>query len=184
LLWEVPGDVLLDLKVNGRAVRRDVEPRMLLVDLLRDELGLTGTKVGCDTSQCGACTVLLDGHAVKSCNMLALQAQGREIVTVEGLRDLVPEEVREEGLHPLQAAFWNLDGLQCGYCTPGMMLTACDLLQEQPDPSEDEVRHGIEGNICRCTGYQPIVLAVRKAAEVLREAGIDPLGRPIGEAGR
>ncbi len=174
----------LELKVNGRVVRRDVEPRTLLVDLLRDELALTGTKVGCDTSQCGACTVLLDGHAVKSCNLLALQAQGREVVTVEGLRDLVPEGVREEGLHPLQAAFWNEDGLQCGYCTPGMILAACDLLQENPDPSDDEVRHGIEGNVCRCTGYQPIVLAVRKAAGVLRQAGLDPLGRPVGEASR
>ncbi len=174
----------LELKVNGRQVRRDVEPRTLLVDLLRDELALTGTKVGCDTSQCGACTVLLDGHAVKSCNMLALQAQGRDVVTIEGLKDLVPEEVREGGLHPLQAAFWNEDGLQCGYCTPGMILSACDLLSGNPNPSEDEVRHGIEGNICRCTGYQPIVFAVRKAAGVLAEAGIDPLGRPRQEAGR
>jgi carbon-monoxide dehydrogenase small subunit len=174
----------LELKVNGRLVRRDVEPRMLLVDLLRDELALTGTKVGCDTSQCGSCTVLLDGHAVKSCNMLALQAQGHDIVTIEGLKDLMPEEVREEGLHPLQAAFWNEDGLQCGYCTPGMILAACDLLAENPDPSDDEVRHGIEGNLCRCTGYQPIVLAVRKAAGVLQEAGIDPLGRPREEGAR
>ncbi len=176
--------MLLELKVNGRLVRREVEPRTLLVDLLRDELALTGTKVGCDTSQCGACTVLLDGHAVKSCNMLALQAQGRELLTVEGLSQRVPEPLREEGLHPLQAAFWNEDGLQCGYCTPGMILAACDLLQDNPDPSDDEVRHGIEGNICRCTGYQPIVLAVQKAAGTLREAGIDPLGRKRGEAGR
>ncbi len=176
--------MLLELKVNGRLVRREVEPRTLLVDLLRDELALTGTKVGCDTSQCGACTVLLDGHAVKSCNMLALQAQGRELLTVEGLSQRVPEPLREEGLHPLQAAFWNEDGLQCGYCTPGMILAACDLLQDKPDPSDDEVRHGIEGNICRCTGYQPIVLAVQKAAGTLREAGIDPLGRKRGEAGR
>lgn len=174
----------LELKVNGRHVRRDVEPRMLLVDLLRDELALAGTKVGCDTSQCGTCTVLLDGHAVKSCNMLALQAQGQEVVTVEGLSDLVPEEVREEGLHPLQAAFWNEDGLQCGYCTPGMILAACDVLSENPNASEAEVRQGLEGNLCRCTGYQPIVLAVRKAAGVLQAAHLDPLGRPREEAGR
>jgi len=176
--------VQLELTVNGRKVRRDVEPRTLLVDFLREELSLTGTKVGCDTSQCGACTVLLDGHAVKSCNMLAVQAQGRAVITVEGLPDLVPEAVREEGLHPLQASFWNEDGLQCGYCTPGMVLAACDLLRENPDPSDDEVRRGIEGNVCRCTGYQPIVFAVRKAAATLREAGIDPLGQPCGEAGR
>ena len=176
--------MLLELRVNGRLVRREIEPRTLLVDLLRDELALTGTKVGCDTSQCGACTVLLDGHAVKACNMLALQAQGLEVLTVEGLSQRVPEEVREEGLHPLQAAFWNEDGLQCGYCTPGMILAACDLLQDKPDPSDDEVRRGIEGNICRCTGYQPIVLAVQKAAGALRLAGIDPLGQRRGEAGR
>jgi len=176
--------LLVELKVNRRSVRRDVEPRTLLVDLVRDELGLTGTKVGCDTSQCGACTVLLDGRAVKSCNVLAVQAAGREVLTVEGLRDLVPESARKEGLHPLQAAFWNEDGLQCGYCTPGMLLTACDLLLESPDPGEAEIRHALEGNICRCTGYEPIVASIRRAAADLREAGIDPLGRPLVGAGR
>ncbi len=168
--------MIIELTVNGRAVRRDVEPRALLVDFLREELSLTGTKIGCDTSQCGACTVLLDGHAVKSCNMLAVQAQGRRVVTVEGLRDLVPENVQQEGLHPLQAAFWNSHALQCGFCTPGMLMSACDLLSENPDPSDEEVRNGLEGNLCRCTGYEPIVFAVQQAGKTLREAGLSPLG--------
>ncbi|MDA8346880.1 MAG: (2Fe-2S)-binding protein [Thermaerobacter sp.] len=169
---------MIELKVNGRAVRRDAEPRTLLVDFLREDLALTGTKIGCDTSQCGACTVLLDGHAVKSCNLLAVQAQGKHVVTVEGLKDLVPEKLREEGLHPLQAAFWNEHALQCGFCTPGMLMSACDLLLENPDPSPDEVRHGLEGNLCRCTGYEPIVIGVRRAGKSLRDAGITPLGTP------
>ena len=174
----------IELKVNGRAVRRDVEPRTLLVDFLREELSLTGTKIGCDTSQCGACTVLVDGHAVKSCNQLAVQADGKEVVTVEGLKDLVPEAAREEGLHPLQAAFWNEHALQGGFCTPGMLMSACDLLLEHPDPSAEEVRHGLEGNLCRCTGYEPIVLAVQRAGKNLREAGITPLGQPREEVRR
>ncbi len=177
-LWRCNPPVKVELKVNGRAVRREIEPRTLLVDFLREELSLTGTKIGCDTSQCGACTVLLDGHAVKSCNMLAVQVQGRDVVTVEGLKDLVPERLREEGLHPLQAAFWNEHALQCGFCTPGMLMSASDLLMENPDPSAEEVRHGLEGNLCRCTGYEPIVLAVQRAGRSLRDAGITPLGQP------
>lgn len=174
----------IELKVNGRTVRREVEPRTLLVDFLRDDLSLTGTKIGCDTSQCGACTVLLDGRAVKSCNLLAVQAQGKGVVTVEGLKDLAPEQLRQEGMHPLQSAFWNQHALQCGFCTPGMLMSACDLLLDHPDPSAEEVRHGLEGNLCRCTGYEPIVLAVQEAGSVLREAGVTPLGQPPRGVGR
>ncbi len=174
----------IELKVNGRTVGREVEPRTLLVDFLREDLSLTGTKVGCDTSQCGACTVLVDGRAVKSCNLLAAQAQGKDVVTVEGLKDLMPERLRQEGLHPLQAAFWNEHALQCGYCTPGMLMSACDLLLDHPDPSADEVRHGLEGNLCRCTGYEPIVLAVQRAGSALRAGEVTPLGQPLQEVGK
>jgi carbon-monoxide dehydrogenase small subunit len=143
--------------VNGEVHEEDVEPRLLLVHLLRDRLGLTGTHVGCDTSNCGACTVHLDGESVKSCTVLAVQADGAEVTTIEGLADA-------ETLHPLQEAFWNRHGLQCGYCTPGMIMAAADLLRRNPHPSEEEVRHGLEGNLCRCTGYQNIVDAVLEAA--------------------
>ena len=149
--------MLVSIKVNGKQQERDVEPRRLLVHFLREDLGMTGTNVGCDTSQCGACTVLLDGMAVKSCTVLAVQAQGAEVTTVEGL-------ATDGQLHPLQQAFWDNHGLQCGFCTPGMLLTAVDLLEHHPEPTEEEIRHGIEGNLCRCTGYQNIVRAIESAA--------------------
>jgi aerobic carbon-monoxide dehydrogenase small subunit len=149
--------MLLTVTVNGARHEVDAEPRTLLVDLLREQLGLTGTKIGCDTSQCGACTVHLDGHAVKSCTMLAAQADGREVTTIEGITN-------GDGLHPMQEAFWEHHGLQCGFCTPGMIMTAIDLLAESPDATDEEIRHGLEGNLCRCTGYQNIVAAVRAAA--------------------
>jgi carbon-monoxide dehydrogenase small subunit len=149
--------MLLTVTVNGARHEVDAEPRTLLVDLLREQLGLTGTKIGCDTSQCGACTVHLDGHAVKSCTMLAAQADGREVTTIEGITS-------GDGLHPMQEAFWEHHGLQCGFCTPGMIMTAIDLLAESPDATDEEIRHGLEGNLCRCTGYQNIVAAVRAAA--------------------
>jgi aerobic carbon-monoxide dehydrogenase small subunit len=146
------------LTVNGETRQVEVETRLLLVHLLRDTLGLTGTHVGCDTTNCGACTVHLDGEAVKSCTVLAVQADGAEVTTIEGMAD-------GEKLHPLQEAFWNDHGLQCGYCTPGMIMAAADLLQRNPDPTEEEVRHGLEGNLCRCTGYHNIVKAVLDAAK-------------------
>ena len=145
------------LTVNGQSHEAEVEPRLLLVHLLRDNLGLTGTHVGCDTTNCGACTVHLDGEAVKSCTVLAVQADGAEVRTIEGMAD-------GDKLHPLQEAFWNDHGLQCGYCTPGMIMAATDLLARNPNPSEEEVRKGLEGNLCRCTGYQNIVRAVQHAA--------------------
>jgi aerobic carbon-monoxide dehydrogenase small subunit len=146
------------LTVNGRVHQVDVEPRLLLVHLLRDHLGLTGTHVGCDTTSCGACTVHLDGDAVKSCTVLAAQADGGHVTTIEGLQD-------GDALHPMQEAFWEDHGLQCGYCTPGMIMAAVDLLQRNPDPTEEEIRHGLEGNLCRCTGYHNIVRAVADAAK-------------------
>jgi carbon-monoxide dehydrogenase small subunit len=149
------------VSVNGEPRSADIEPRLLLARFLRDTLGLTGTHIGCDTTNCGACTVLLDGVPVKSCTVLAVQADGREVKTVEGLETA-------EGLHPMQAAFHEQHGLQCGFCTPGMMLTAIALLEENPDPSDDEIRWGLSGNICRCTGYQNIVKAVRQAATAMR----------------
>jgi carbon-monoxide dehydrogenase small subunit len=155
------------LTVNGSARTAQVEPRALLVHVLRDELNLTGTHVGCDTSQCGACTVLIDGRAVKSCTVLAVQAEGQPITTIEGLGSV-------GALHPLQQAFWEKHGLQCGFCTPGVILTAVDLLAENPDPSEAEIRHAIEGNYCRCTGYQNIVAAIQAAAPALRAAPAAP----------
>ena len=144
--------------VNGETRESDVEARLLLVHYLRDVLGLTGTHVGCDTSNCGACTVLLDGEAVKSCTVLAAQADGAEVTTIEGM-------ARDGALHPLQEAFHTQHGLQCGYCTPGMIMAAADLLERNPNPTEEEVRHGLEGNLCRCTGYHNIVKAVLDAAE-------------------
>ena len=157
------------LQVNGEPREVDVEPRQLLVQLLREDLGLTGTHVGCDTSQCGACTVHVDGRAVKSCNILAVQADGSSVTTIEGLA------AADGTLHPLQNAFWEKHGLQCGFCTPGMIMVAADLLARNADPSEDEIRHAIEGNICRCTGYHNIVLAVREAARVMREGAATPV---------
>jgi aerobic carbon-monoxide dehydrogenase small subunit len=149
--------VPVSLTVNGERHELDVEARLLLVHLLRDRLGLTGTHVGCDTSNCGACTVHVDGEAVKSCTVLAAQADGTNVTTIEGLAD-------GDKLHPLQQAFWNDHALQCGYCTPGMIMSAADLLARNPDPSEEEIRHGLEGNLCRCTGYHNIVKAVKSAA--------------------
>jgi carbon-monoxide dehydrogenase small subunit len=146
------------ITVNGVERSSEVEPRLLLVHFLRDELGLTGTNIGCDTSQCGSCTVLLDGVAVKSCTVLAVQADGGEVTTIEGL-------AQNGKLHAVQEGFWEKHGLQCGFCTPGMIMTAVDLLNRNPHPSEAEIRHGLEGNICRCTGYQNIVKAVQYAAE-------------------
>lgn len=149
------------LEINGKTVERSVEPRLLLVHFLRDELDMTGTKVGCDTSQCGACTVLMDGEAVKSCTVLAVQADGHSITTIEGL-------AQNGAKHPLQEAFWDNHGLQCGYCTPGMIMSAVDLLQQNPNPTEAEIRHGLEGNLCRCTGYHNIVRAVQDAAKQMQ----------------
>jgi carbon-monoxide dehydrogenase small subunit len=163
------------LTVNGQRREMDVEPRTLLVHFLRENLGLTGTHVGCDTSNCGACTVHLDGDAVKSCTLLAVQADGGEVVTIEGLAE-------GEKLHPLQQAFWDNHGLQCGYCTPGMIMAAADLLKRNPDPSEEEVRHGLEGNLCRCTGYHNIVRAVLQAAKSGREGELPSSDLP--EEGR
>jgi carbon-monoxide dehydrogenase small subunit len=147
----------ISVTVNGSVHTSDVEPRRLLVHHLRDDLGLTGTNVGCDTSSCGACTVLVDGESVKSCTMLAVQADGREITTIEGLAD-------GAAMHPVQEAFREHHGLQCGFCTPGMVMASVSLLEEHPDPSEAEVREGLEGNLCRCTGYHNIVKAVLAAA--------------------
>ena len=156
------------LTVNGIEREVVVEPRRLLVQTLREELGLTGTHVGCDTSQCGACTVHLDGQAVKSCSVLTVQADGHTVTTIEGIGSV-------EALHPIQAAFWEKHGLQCGFCTPGMIMAAADLLDRNPDPTDDEIRHAIEGNICRCTGYHNIVAAIREAAAVMREGAAAPV---------
>ena len=143
--------------VNGKQYEHDVEPRLLLVHYIRDVLGLTGTHVGCDTSQCGACTIIMDGMAVKSCTLLAVQANGADIMTIEGL-------AKDGELHPIQRGFWEEHGLQCGFCTPGMIMTSVDLLKNNPAPSEEEIREGIQGNLCRCTGYQNIVKAIQYAA--------------------
>jgi carbon-monoxide dehydrogenase small subunit len=150
----------VSMTVNGVTHTREVEPRLLLAHFLREELGLTGTNIGCDTSQCGACNVLMDGVAVKSCTVLAVQADGSSVTTIEGLAS-------EGKLHTVQNAFWEKHGLQCGFCTPGMIITVVDLLQNNPTPSEEEIRHGLEGNLCRCTGYQNIVEAVKHAAEAM-----------------
>jgi carbon-monoxide dehydrogenase small subunit len=151
--------VPVQLNVNGVEHRLDVEPRLLLVHALRDRLGLTGTHVGCDTSNCGACTVHLDGQPVKSCTVLTVQADGASVTTIEGM-------AKDGELHPLQEAFWNDHGLQCGYCTPGMIMAAAGLLERNPNPTEEEVRHELEGNLCRCTGYHNIVKSVLDAAKV------------------
>ena len=147
----------ISVTVNGKRHEHDVEPRLLLVHYIRDVLQLTGTHVGCDTSQCGACTIIMDGAAVKSCTVLAVQANGSEIQTIEGL-------AQNGELHPIQRGFWEEHGLQCGFCTPGMIMTSVDLLKNNPSPSEEEIRKGIEGNLCRCTGYQNIVKAIQYAA--------------------
>ncbi|MFQ5612786.1 MAG: (2Fe-2S)-binding protein [Anaerolineae bacterium] len=150
----------ITVTVNGTTYEKAVEPRMLLVHFLRDVLSLTGTNIGCDTSQCGACTVHMDGVAVKSCTTLAVQADGAEITTIEGLAS-------NGELHPMQQAFWDNHGLQCGYCTPGMIMAAVKLVENNPNLSETDIRHGLEGNICRCTGYENIVKSVKAAAEVM-----------------
>src|SRR5262245_39335313 len=153
----------ISVTVNGEKREADVEPRLLLVHFIREVLGLNGTHIGCDTTSCGACTVLLDGRAVKSCTVFAAQADGREVMTVEGL-------AQGNQLHPIQEGFFEKHGLQCGFCTPGMMMTAYALLHDNPDPSEDEIRWGISGNLCRCTGYVNIVEAIRYAADKMRGA--------------
>jgi carbon-monoxide dehydrogenase small subunit len=150
------------MTVNNTSYEREVEPRTLLVDFLRDDLGLTGTNIGCDTSQCGACTVHIDGAAVKSCTVLAAQADGASITTIEGL------SINGE-LHPMQRAFTEKHALQCGFCTPGMIMTAVKLVESYPEPTEGQIRHGLEGNLCRCTGYQNIVKAIRNAAQAMRQ---------------
>jgi carbon-monoxide dehydrogenase small subunit len=148
------------ITVNGKERKADVDPRLLLVHFLRDNLSLTGTNVGCDTSQCGACTVILDGKSVKSCTVLAVMAHGSEVLTIEGL-------AKDGKLHPLQQAFWDNHGLQCGYCTSGMIMTASEILKNNPHPTEADVRHGLAGNICRCTGYHNIVKSVLAAANAM-----------------
>jgi carbon-monoxide dehydrogenase small subunit len=157
----------ISLTVNGQTRQADVEPRRLLVELIREDFELTGTHVGCDTSQCGACTVHLDGRAVKSCTVLAVQADGGQVKTVEGM-------ATNGDLHPIQAAFWEKHGLQCGFCTPGMIMVAADLLAHTAEPTDDEIRHALEGNICRCTGYQNIVAAIREASGTMRAGAAAP----------
>jgi carbon-monoxide dehydrogenase small subunit len=151
------------INVNGVDFTREVEPRLLFVHFLRDVLGLTGTHVGCDTSQCGACTVLVDGEATKSCSLFAVQLEDRKVTTIEGI-------AQNGKLHPVQQAFWDKHGLQCGFCTPGMIMTTCALLDKNPKPTEEQIRHGLEGNICRCTGYHNIVKAVQEAADKMPAA--------------
>ena len=160
----------ITLTVNGQRREVEVEPRRLLAQVLREDLNLTGTHIGCDTSQCGACTVHIDGQAVKSCTMLAVQADGANVRTIEGMA------AADGTLHPLQAAFHEEHGLQCGFCTPGMIMTAADLLARNPAPSDIEIRDGIEGNICRCTGYHNIVGAIRTAAVAMRTGSAEPTG--------
>jgi carbon-monoxide dehydrogenase small subunit len=158
----------ITVTVNGEARETDVEPRLLLVHLLRDTFGLTGTHIGCDTSNCGACTVHLDGESAKSCTVLAVQADGRQVKTIEGMADGAT-------LHPLQQGFWDQHGLQCGFCTPGMIMQAAWLLEQNADPSEAEIREGISGNLCRCTGYVNIVKAIQQAASSLSAAASAPV---------
>ena len=157
-------ELKIRLKINGEEREAEVEPRLLLVHLIRETLGLTGTHIGCDTSNCGACTVLLDGKPIKSCTIFAVQADGREVLTVEGL-------AKDGELHPIQEGFWQEHGLQCGFCTPGMLMTGYAFLQQNANPSEDEIRQAISGNLCRCTGYVNIVKSVEYAARKLQEGG-------------
>jgi carbon-monoxide dehydrogenase small subunit len=167
--------IRVSMTVNGHAQTAEVEPRLLLVHFLRDTLGLTGTHVGCDTSNCGACTVHLDGMSVKSCTVLAVQADGAEVRTIEGM-------AQGTELHPLQEGFWAEHGLQCGYCTPGMIMAAADLMARIPDPSEREIREGLAGNLCRCTGYHNVVKAVQHAAALHRGAEVpEPEMPPAGK---
>jgi carbon-monoxide dehydrogenase small subunit len=172
-------DIDITVTVNRQHHEARVEPRLLLVHFLRDRIGLTGTHVGCDTSSCGACTVLIDGVSVKSCTMFAAQADGSSVTTIEGIGNAAE-------LHPLQEAFWTHHGLQCGYCTTGMIMSAADLLARHPDPTDDQIREGLEGNLCRCTGYHNIVKSVRAAGRAIREKhprrsvdDIDPLTPPL-----
>ena len=159
--------VKISINVNGKDYEKEVAPRLLLVHFLRENLRLTGTHIGCETSLCGACTVLMEGKAIKSCTQLAVQADGASITTIEGLSN--------DKLHPLQEGFWEEHGLQCGYCTPGMIMASCDLLEHTPEPNEQEIRHGLKGNLCRCTGYHNIVKAVQYAAKKL------PLPNSMGD---
>jgi len=159
----------ITVTVNGQKHQSEVEPRTLLAHYLRDALDLTGTHIGCNTSQCGACVVMLNGEAVKSCTVLAVQADGDEVTTIEGIAN-------GDILHPIQEGFWEKHGLQCGYCTPGMIMASYQLLKNNPNPSEEEIRKGLEGNICRCTGYQNIVRAVQYAAEHMRTGASEPVG--------
>lgn len=162
--------------VNDKTYTRQVEPRLLLSDFLRHELGLTGTHVGCEHGVCGACTILFDGESARSCLLFAVQAHGHRIETVEGLAS--PQGgAMDQGLHPIQQAFWEAHGLQCGYCTPGILMTLIPFLQQNPDPTEDEIRHALSGNLCRCTGYQHIVDAVRLAAQKMKESDGKEAGR-------
>lgn len=154
----MPDTIPISMTINGTLHEAEVEPRLLLVHFLRENLGLTGTHVGCDTSQCGACTIMLNGESAKSCTMFAVQANGMELTTIEGIGS-------DEELHVMQEGFWEKHGTQCGYCTPGMIISAINLLQENPHPSETEIRRGIDGNLCRCTGYQHIIDAIQYAAE-------------------
>ena len=165
----------VSVRVNGATYTREVEPRDLLVYFLREELGLTGTHVGCDTSQCGACTVLIDNRPVKSCTMFAVQADGRQLTTIEGL-------ATDGKLTPLQEAFWNEHGLQCGFCTPGFLMTATALLETNPRPSEEQIRKGLEGNLCRCTGYANIVKAVQVASAAMATSAAAPAAATAGRA--
>jgi carbon-monoxide dehydrogenase small subunit len=164
----------ITVRVNGTEYQHEVEPRLLLVYYLRETVGLTGTHIGCDTTSCGACTVILNGSAVKSCTFLAVQADGAEILTVEGL-------AKDGQLHPIQEGFWEEHGLQCGFCTPGMMLAAIQILARNPSPTDDEIRHGLDGNLCRCTGYQHIVNSVLYAARKLRETGQRAIPSPMSK---
>ncbi|CAA9535103.1 MAG: Aerobic carbon monoxide dehydrogenase (quinone), small chain [uncultured Thermomicrobiales bacterium] len=163
-----PAKVAITLTVNGEQRTGQVEPRTLLVHFLREGLGLTGAHVGCDTSQCGSCVVELNGASVKSCTVLAVQADGAEVLTIEGLG-------RDGAYHPIQEGFWEKHGLQCGYCTPGMIMSAYGLLKRNPDPSEDEIRHALDGNLCRCTGYQNIVRSIQYAAQLMKDGPTAPV---------
>ena len=168
----------VSVTINGKQREDEVEPRLLLVHYIRDVAGLTGTHIGCDTSQCGACTVDVDGKAVKSCTLFAVQADGHQIKTIEGMA------AADGTLHPIQQAFWDEHGLQCGYCTPGFIMAAAYLLEQNPNPTEDEIRKGLEGNLCRCTGYVNIIKAVQTAAKTMSGAAAAPAAAPATVAGK